>query len=358
MGTKPNDTLDNKNNGNVYETENVDYYPPSKPGRGKPRKYVKCEDVGERIIRSLAAGKTSEWISEHIGVYEGRAVRKQHIQYYKDMAMDKGIIVETGRDDEGRGFKCYGRGPNYHLLKYKNWQYRSFEPILCRLHPSNGNPISVSVAISNINQPITILDSNNEGHEVKFLSHLERRNGYYVSSDQLLIPFEVIGHRGAYATVVFKRFDSGSEFLSISPPEVHWTFGQLTGETPWWDYCSDYDTIRCNGHIIGHEDDPFCFSVGHILYLLEDNGWEFDWWDNDQPLHFAFDEKAVKTYYPPLLKNVTPLRSGDREEELILYTDRSHGHRELETTDKHLAIEIMNLMEFNRLRLSGERHYP
>lgn len=336
------------------------YYPPVKKGRGRPSRYYLRWSIGDRIVWALAHGYDTKFIIENTTDFDCARLTKQNIQYWKQLALDKGIIIEFPTDPDGEGlrYKYYGKGPNYHVFeKYKDsWQKNNFEPITCRVHCAGGDAIHVPVEKSALNEYLYFDDMNGEPQRLIIAPEFGRYN--WEDSQQILIPFSVIGYHGAYATLHYRGYTVSRklERLFISPPEQRLTIDQLNGERPLNECCPD--SLALNPCQQGHQDDPFRYSVEYILSILKENDWRFSDWENNQPLHYAFDERTVKICYPALWQNVPSLSDVSSKDDTILYRDRSHGKPELETTDRGLAIEIATLLDYQRQRLCGERKYP
>jgi hypothetical protein len=342
-------------NAQKIETNNKDgsserYYPPIFPGKTRPRRYTRREYVGERIVRALARGLTTNDVIIEVKDRHARSLRKQNVQYWKDIALDKGMIIPCST--EGRSIQ-YCRGPNYHLVEMfpGRWQNKDSRPITCRVHCSAGSAISVEVK-KPVWEDIKVVDSNGQVQTLKF--ELKRVRKHLESTFSVLIPFELVGYHGAYATINYADSDYGSN-LYISPPEVRLTGDQLTGKVP--PVVADLEALDLDGWAAGHEDDPFTGAVAYCCDLMEENEWKLGGWRNNKDFHYAFDEEIVKNYYPALLESVPQLRGPDETPQSDLWIDRSHGQRELETNDLGVAIEIDNLLNFTRKRVTGERSY-
>lgn len=330
--------------------------PPIVKGKRRSASYAKREDLSRRIIFALAHGRNTEWVIEQINDGDYPRVTKQLIQYYKQIALDKGIIVEDGLDEEGFRFKYYRKGPNFYLLKFKDWTKFGTEPLLCRIHASRGNSVQAMVKVST-EESIDIIGEDGKSRKYRIFEEGKRSYGVYKSTYQLLIPFSVIGYHKAYATLHRKYiFSTNYDVVYISPPEIRYSLDQLIGgDAEITSYVSSSD--RFVDDDVG-EFNPFRGSIEYALSTLESSGWVFHDLEVDHSYHYAFDMNMVKKYYPALAEGVPVYNGYKQEDNLIIYQDKSHGHRELETTDRWLAIEIMTLLEFTRQRVRGEKRYP
>ncbi|MHC1679931.1 MAG: hypothetical protein AB9860_01605 [Methanomassiliicoccales archaeon] len=303
---------------------------------------------------ALSCGLSTDDVIRMVSDPESPRATKQNLQYWKKMALDRGILVEVYEDDY-TGAKTYGAGPNFHIVHKLpgTWQYARTRVLKCRTHCAGGNAIHAPVEIANTDCDLEITDIHGDIKTFQVNPHTAKRR--LEATFSIHVPFEFVGYHGAYATVQYIRFHrlrKPTDHLYISPPEAHLTLEHLSD--PEANLLVDIGQLNDRYSIAGHESDPFTWSVEYVLGVLEDNGWIIGDWENTQGIHYGFDRRVVKFYCPALWERVPYIGSPGHHKPENLWTDRSHGTRELETDNLDLAVEIMTLLELRRREIDGD----
>jgi hypothetical protein len=297
-------------------------------------KNVKINDVGREIIRLFVKGSNGPAITNKLGA------SKQVVNYWKQLALERGILIEAGRN---KWTHClmYGAGPNYYFIKYRGWQNPNFLPLQMRVHFDRGNVIAIpTIAVDP--QLLNVKDENGKWVTVPLFTKVSVKKRYYKRYSAVIrIDQRIIGYSNAEATVVYETNKVNlPDVLYISPPEIKVTADCLIGDNPQY-------LITVRRVII---EILSLFSMGDWVFKQNDVKpiFAFEWKDN---LHFGIQIEYVEKIYPELKNHAHRLLNGENEEDFVLYIDHSHGKYELETTSVGIANDILSMMDVNLKKL-------
>jgi len=276
------------------------------------RRYRKVASLGLKVVKLLAMGVPSPVVCKRLGI--SRSLE----QYHRHKAMERGIIKKVGK---GRPF-IYEKGPNHSLLSSRGQRGRrcgTFVQHYCRLHAANGGTFRFDVhkvgdveiiKVDGVLTPLFPKDPIHQGREDRYVAAID-------------LPFDLVGYHNSKATLDFRHSRERS-ILLVSPPEMHLGLVDLQ-TTPFL---------------------PFHGVVDYVERLLcRYAGWRLGQPEWDGRVHYAFLLDAVDHVDPDLQVGLPLLQRGTEEERLVLYCDNSHGHPEIETTDRRIAVDIMAILE-------------
>ncbi len=285
------------------------------------RRYIKRDDFGTRILRSLADGNIS-----CSALARRMKVDRRRIYYWRNRGVAMGIIIPCG----GVCPTFYTKGPRYYVIKIPGWQYRILRPIECRVHIPHGDYFPFAVCRIGKTQ-VQINNGNGTSTGVTLAPHIKFSPGLAIlPAIRMNIPKRIAGYDGAEATI---RFDKKAMF--ISPSAVYQTQPEFEAF-----------------------EQPFDTVLEAIVWVYElIGGWSLDSRPPEPNYHYAFDWDVVELFCPDLLKGIPKLKRGTTPEQLVLYWDESLGPgiRDYETTERRIASDIFAILEVNRRKLVGKR---